>query len=127
VIVLDASVLIALLDARDAQHARAVDRLKLLAASPFACSPITLAEVLVGPARAERLDEAHRAVEALGVREIALPADSATRLAMLRAQTGLRLPDCCVLLAAESIRAPVVSFDVRLVSAAGRLGLVSSD
>ena len=119
--------LIALLDERDTHHDRAVERLKGLAKSPFACSSVTLAEVLVGPARADRLEEARRAIEGLGMREIALPADAAHDLATLRAETGLRLPDCCVLLAAESTRAPIVSFDERLVGVAERRGLVSPD
>jgi predicted nucleic acid-binding protein len=127
VIVLDASVLIALFDARDAQHGRAVERLKGLARSTFACSPITLAEVLVGPVRAGRLEAAQQAVRALGLHEIALPDDAARRLATLRAETGLRLPDCCVLLAAEPTGERIVSFDDRLVSAATQRGLASPD
>jgi predicted nucleic acid-binding protein len=123
VIVLDASVLIALFDERDAQHARAVDRLVELARVPFRCSPITLAEVFVGPARAGRLDQARRAVETLGVREIALPMDAPVRLATLRVETGLRLPDCCVLLTAQTERASVLSFDDRLAREASRRGL----
>jgi hypothetical protein len=35
------------------------------------------------------------------VRELALPSDAAQTLATLRARTNLRLPDCCVLLAAQ--------------------------
>jgi predicted nucleic acid-binding protein len=51
VIVVDASVLIAHLDERDALHQRAVERLLEAADQPLACSPITLADVLVGPTR----------------------------------------------------------------------------
>jgi len=57
--------------------------------------------VLVGPARADRLEAACRAVEELGAREIALPTDAARQLAILRADTRPHAPDCCVLLAAE--------------------------
>ena len=63
----------------------------------------------------------------MGLSEIALPDDAAGRLATLRAETGLGLPDCCVLLAAEPTRAPIVSFDERLVSAAERRGFISPD
>jgi predicted nucleic acid-binding protein len=123
VIVLDASVLIAWLDEHDAQHAEAVERLTDAADQPFGCSPITLAEVYVGPARAHRLEVAQRAVAGLGVTEVELPADAAARLASLRAETGLKLPDCCVVLAAQDERAAVLTFDDRLARIAEELGL----
>jgi predicted nucleic acid-binding protein len=123
VIVVDASVLIAHLDDGDALHAQAGDALLAVAERPLGCSPITLAEVLVGPARAGRLDDARAAVTTLGVTEIPLPADAAARLAALRAQTSLKLPDCCVLLAAQAASAArVLTFDDRLARACGALG-----
>lgn len=126
-IVVDASVLIAQLDERDAHHDRARDRLLDLAAHPLGASPITIAEVLVGPARQGRLEEARAALRALEVAEIPLTAGASTRLAVLRAETRLRLPDCCVLLAAEE--APgrgLLTFDERLGETASRMGLVSA-
>ena len=48
-IVVDASVLIAHLDERDALHARAGDALLDAADRPLGCGPITFAEVLGGP------------------------------------------------------------------------------
>jgi predicted nucleic acid-binding protein len=121
VIVVDASVLIAHLDASDALHERAVDALLAAADQPLASSPITLAGVLVGPARAGRLHDARTAVAELGVVEIALGDDAAGRLAALRAETALKMPDCCVLLAAEDARAEaVLTFDDRLAHAAER-------
>jgi predicted nucleic acid-binding protein len=45
------------------------------------------------------------------------------RLALLRAETGLKLPDCCVLLAAEQSGAAVATFDDRLAGAVTRRGL----
>jgi predicted nucleic acid-binding protein len=123
VIVLDASVLIAHLDEGDAQHERAVERLLAAAGEPFACSPITRAEVLVGPARAKRTDVAVTALATLGVDDVALASDAPTRLANLRADTGLKLPDCCVLLAAQDAAASqVVTLDERLAREASRLG-----
>lgn len=122
-IVLDASVLIAHLDERDTQHERAVERLLAAAGEPFACSPITRAEVLVGPARAKRTDVAATALATLGVDDVAPGSDAPTRLAILRADTGLKLPDCCVLLAAQDAAASqVVTFDERLAREASRLG-----
>ena len=122
-IVLDASVLIAHLDDRDALHERAEDALTNVATYPLAASPLTVAEVLVGPARAGRADEAVGVLRALGIAEVPLPEDASTRLAELRARTGLKLPDCCVLLAAETAPADaVLTFDERLLAAAPRRG-----
>ena len=122
-IVLDASVLIAHLDERDALHERAEEALTSVAAHPLAASPLTVAEVLVGPARAGRADEAVGVLRALGISEVPLPEDASTRLAELRARTGLKLPDCCVLLAAETAPADaVLTFDERLLAAATRRG-----
>jgi predicted nucleic acid-binding protein len=121
VIVVDASVLIAHLDRNDALHDRALDSLLETAGQPLACSPITLAEVLVGPARAGRLGDARLAVTQIGVGEIPFGEDAAARLAGLRAETALKMPDCCVLLAAEDAQAEaVLTFDDRLARAAER-------
>jgi predicted nucleic acid-binding protein len=121
VIVVDASVLIAHLDKNDALHDRAVEALLAAAEESLASSPITLAEVLVGPARAGRLRDARSAIRDLGVAEIPLGDDAAGRLAELRAETALKMPDCCVLLAAEDGQAEaVLTFDDRLARAAER-------
>ena len=40
------------------------------------------------------------------------------KLARLRTATGLKMPDCCVLLAAESTNARLATFDNRLRKAA---------
>jgi predicted nucleic acid-binding protein len=125
VIVLDATVLIAHLDSGDAHHDAAETRLLELAHEPFGASSITLAEVLVGPARSGRLSDAQAALHALGVAELTLPVDAAERLAALRATTELKLPDCCVLLAAEEAPAGVLTFDARLAREAARRGLAA--
>jgi predicted nucleic acid-binding protein len=119
VIVLDASVLIAHLDRADAHHDRAHRLLLDAADQDLAASPVTLAEVLVAPARAGQLDRATAAIQELGVQPVPLDVDSHVRLATLRAGTGLKLPDCCVLLAAEQVGAALATFDARL-AAVGR-------
>jgi predicted nucleic acid-binding protein len=124
VMVLDASVLIAYLDAEDAQHGTAASLLAREVDDDFAANPLTLAEVLVGPSRTGRLDAARLALRDLEVGEVPFPSDTAVRLARLRAETGLRMPDCCVLLAAQDTAARVAAFDERLGRAAEKLGLV---
>lgn len=121
-IVLDASVLIAVLDASDAHHGRAVDLLADAAGEDLAVADLTLAEVLVGPARAGRLAEATAAIDGLGVAPVPLPAGAAPALARLRAETSRRLPDCCALLSAEQARAALATFDGALARAARARG-----
>jgi predicted nucleic acid-binding protein len=106
VIVLDASVLIAHLDGRDRDHQRAVELLRAHATELIGTSQISLAETLVAPARAGRLEDAQEALEKLSVRELAL-----------------KLPDCCVLLTAEDHHGGVASFDQSLCERARGLGI----
>jgi predicted nucleic acid-binding protein len=124
-IVLDASALIAHLDPEDALHDAADLRLEAVANQPFGASPITLAEVLVAPTRMGKLRTVQAAIRALAVMELALPPNAAERLAALRAETGLALPDCCVLLAAEVADGGVLTFDERLARAAAERGLAA--
>lgn len=122
-IVLDASVIIAHLDGTDAHHDRATQLLLNLVDEPLAASPVSLAEVLVGPARTGQLDRARSAVDELGVQSLALGDDAPAALALLRAATGLKLPDCCVLHAAEQTGAGVATFDERLAATARGRGV----
>jgi predicted nucleic acid-binding protein len=123
VIVLDASLLIAHFDHDDALHAQATEHLLDAADQQFGASSITLAEILVGPTRTGRLVIAQAALRALDVTELPLPSNAAMRLAALRVESGLKLPDCCVLLAAQDTNGTVLTFDDRLGREAIRLGL----
>ena len=122
-IVLDASVLIAHFYAKDAHHERADRLLAEVADSQLLASPLTLAEVLVGPIKIGLLEQARVALRELGVRSVALHDDAYLGLAELRAMTNLRLPDCCVLLAAEQEEAALATFDGRLGAVADRRGV----
>jgi len=95
------------------------------AETPLGASEISLAETLVAPARAGRLDDAREALEQLGVTELGLGVDASVRLARLRAETNRKLPDCCVLLAAQEHQGMVASFDADLTRTARELGLAS--
>jgi predicted nucleic acid-binding protein len=124
VIVLDAGALIAYLDPSHGLHRRAVTSLiELGPRRALGISPVTHAEVLVGPARIGTLEAAERAVVTLGVTEIGLPVDAARRLAMLRAGTRLKLPDCCVILAAQACAGTILTFDERLAAGARQLAV----
>ncbi len=123
-IVLDASVLVAHLDATDIHHDRAGVLLLDVAGEKMGASPLTLAEVLVGPARAGQIDRATALLHQLDVASLPLDDDAPARLATLRAGTNLKLPDCCVLLAAEQSHGAVATFDGRLANAATERGFV---
>ncbi len=122
-IVLDASVLIAHLDGGDPHHDGAEALLEASGEEPLGASAITLAETLVSPARSGRLADAEAALGRLGVSELALGEGAPARLAKLRAEVRLKLPDCCVLLAAQDHAGIVASFEADLVAAARKLGL----
>jgi predicted nucleic acid-binding protein len=127
VVVLDASVLIAHLDQRDAHHERATQLLPDSGTEPLEASTISLAETLAAPARAGRLADANDALERLGIDELPLGDGAAARLAQLRADTGRKLPDCCLLLTAETHDGVVATFDSALVETADGLGLSTRD
>jgi hypothetical protein len=123
-LILDASVLIGLLDTADAHHDRAIDdveaadregRQLLLAASAYS-------ETLVAFARARRLEEARRAITAMGITIVSLTATIAERAAELRAHhVRLRLPDAIVLATAQEMGGSLLSYDRRLSQLAGKL------
>lgn len=122
-IVLDASVLIGHLDTSDAHHAAARALLVAAVDEQLWASPMTLAEVLVGPTRAGAAERAMGSVLALGVRATPWPEDFSLRLARMRVDTGLRMPDACVLVAAEQPGAGLATFDGRLADAARNRGI----
>jgi predicted nucleic acid-binding protein len=127
-IILDASVLIAHFQATDPHHARAAQLLTTYQHHQFATSTITLAEFLVGPVRVGQTETARRALDTLDIHAHGLDADASWRLAELRALTGLKLPDCCVLYTAE--RQPdslIASVDSRLITQSRRLEIPTAD
>jgi predicted nucleic acid-binding protein len=120
--ILDASILLAHFDDSDphSEDARGI----LAEATELAASTITLAEVLVGAARTERLDEQLAALSELEIDELPIERGAAAELARVRVETGLRMPDCCVLHAAAVTGAVAVATrDERLARAAAARGL----
>jgi predicted nucleic acid-binding protein len=120
--VLDASVLIAYFDPEDAHGDEAVALLE--EAEDLTASTITLAEILVGAARSDRITQRLAALADIGVKEIAIRQGDGAALAQIRADTGLRMPDCCVLHAAHVSGADsIATFDKPLKRAAAERGL----
>ena len=122
-IVLDASVLIGHFEAADPHHADATALLKAHLTDSFASSVVTLAEVYVGASRAGQADRLDQLLAQLAIQSLELPADAAHRLGQLRTTTGLKLPDCCVLFAAERQHAAIATFDATLAKRATNMGL----
>ena len=122
-IILDASVLIGHLDRGDAHHAGARALLRAHADHLFGVSVITIAEVLVDPVRAGSDRAARQALDRLGVLQVPVGDGAAGRLAGLRAATGLKMPDCCVIAAAQEGDGLIATFDERLAKQARALGL----
>jgi toxin FitB len=122
-IVLDASMVIAHLSARDGHHEAATAFFAARLDDEFIVHTLTLTEILVGPMRVGREAFAEQQLADLGVTEWAPPKGGAARLARLRVETGLKLPDCCVLDAAMTARAALATFDDRLARAAVSVGL----
>jgi len=124
-IVLDACVLIAYAEPEDVFHRRATDLLLDLAEQQFSTSALTMAEVLVGYRDARTVKVAFEGFQRLGVDVVDIPAAESMRLAELRQHTKLRMPDCCVLLAAlQQPASGICTFDERLADAARRLNLL---
>ena len=122
-IVLDASVLVAHLSPLDAHHTAATQLLLDAADESLLVHTVTLAEVLVGGAKVGKGAVMLTDLKASGIALAPRDDDEALRLAELRATTGLKLPDCCVLDSAQTNAAPLATFDKALMTAASRLGV----
>jgi predicted nucleic acid-binding protein len=123
VIILDASVLIGHFEPADLHHPEATALLKAHLTDTFASSVVTLAEVYVGAFRAGQADRLDQLLARLAIRSLELPADAAHRLGELRATTGLKMPDCCVLYTAVRHNAAIATFDDTLAKRAKNIGL----
>lgn len=114
VVVLDASVVIAFLDAGDAHHAAAVAAIGRARRDELVLPSSAYAEVLVDPWRRgpEAVAVVRQFVVDVGIRIEPLTADIAERAARLRAGArAFRLPDALVLATAEALDAPALTCD----------------
>jgi len=116
VITLDASLLIAHLSPNDSHHGTATAYLRNHAGEPLLIHSLNLAEVLVGGVRAGRGQELLNDLHAIGLRVADQYAGESPRLATLRVETGLKLPDCCALDAALTSGSALATFDERLAA-----------
>lgn len=123
-IVVDASVLIAVMNPDDVHHADAVAMIRRGAiAGGLVAHPMTVAESAVGAAEHGRLDQVRHAFAGLGLVTAESDPEECWRLAALRAEARLALPDCCVLDLAMQSGGTLATFDARLAGAARRRGV----
>jgi predicted nucleic acid-binding protein len=122
VLTVDANVLIALMDPKDATHVLAVEMLDSYEWDELATSTVTLAEVLVRPMQDGVYEERLDAVSALGVHLIGVDGERVRTTAQLSARHRLRPPDAVVLAVAMSTSSAIMTLDVRLAKVARRLG-----
>jgi predicted nucleic acid-binding protein len=108
-IVLDASILVALLDPTDALHAGTAAALRGYAGDDLKIPASAYAESLVGPAGHGRLKEAREAIRLLLVEVVALSEYIAEEAAELRAQhPALRFPAALVMATGNVLDADVI-------------------
>ncbi|MHB8242869.1 MAG: type II toxin-antitoxin system VapC family toxin [Solirubrobacteraceae bacterium] len=120
-LILDASVLIGLLDTSDAHHSRSVDDTEAadLAGKELLVPASAYSEALVAFARGGRMGEARDAIAAMGITVMALTEAIAEQAAELRARhSRLRLPDAIVLASAHERGGELLSYDRRLAELA---------
>lgn len=123
VVVLDAGVLIGLLDGSDAHHEWATQLFIDTIDDSLHVSVLTLAEVLVHPARVGRAESVQRSLEGLHLTVHPIEADQALALASLRSHSNMRMPDVVVVHLAERAGGVVATTDRTLATGAASRGL----
>jgi predicted nucleic acid-binding protein len=121
--VLDACVVIAHFDPDDAHHVAATAAIADAAGGSLRAHPLTMAECLVSAVAAGRGDDMAEQISVMGVETVEVDSEAPMRLARLRVASRLRMPDCCVIDAAQQTDASIITFDDRLAAAATKLGL----
>jgi predicted nucleic acid-binding protein len=120
-LILDASVLIGLLDTEDSHHDRVVDEVDQAdrADHQLLAPASAYSEALIAFARAGRVNDARDAIAGMGITVVPLTAPIAERAAELRARhDALRLPDALALATAHEHDGALLTYDERLARTA---------
>lgn len=123
VMVLDASVLIALHNSQDPYHDWSLAVFHQTLELQWQMPVLTLAEALVHPIKAGKGEEFQRNIAGLGLVIQDIPATAASSIAKLRVSTALRMPDCVVLWQAIQTKAMLATTDRALAKKARELAL----
>jgi predicted nucleic acid-binding protein len=116
-LILDASVLIGLLDTADAHHDRSIQDVETADGEgrPLLTPASAYSEALVAFARADRVADARDAIAGIGITVVPLSQAIAERTAVLRARhETLRHPDAIVLATAQELDGELLTYDDRL-------------
>jgi predicted nucleic acid-binding protein len=122
-IVLDAGVLIAANDPRDAHHRGASAFIDAHAERGLGAAGVTLAESLVHTVPAGLLSELLEDYEILGIEPLDVPGTAAGTIARIRSETRLRMPDALVVYLCEREQAELVTTDHALATVATARGI----
>jgi predicted nucleic acid-binding protein len=122
-VLLDASMVIALWQDYDAHHEWGLWQLGEFAADDLVMPSLTLTEALVHPAQAGQGEALLASIETLRIGVLPFDGSSALSLATTRASTGLKLPDALVLHEAGRVGAALATCDRKLESASRTLGI----
>lgn len=128
-LVLDASIVIALLDSADAGHSRTVAWFREARADEMVIPASSFAEVLVVPHRAGRAaaEEFQRHLSDVPIRVEPITQEIARQAAMLRASHKvLRLADALVIATGEVLRGTVLTADRAWLRYSSRVRILSS-
>jgi len=122
-LVLDASVLIAMIDRSDKHHAWAFDLFRQTTDHALILSALTLTEVMVRPMRNGREDQMRTAIESLRIEKVAFDSADCEPVAYIRASTSMKLPDAVVLHTAQVSNSSLATMDKALAKNAREFGL----
>ncbi|CAM3420043.1 type II toxin-antitoxin system VapC family toxin [Tsukamurella hominis] len=133
-VVLDASVLIGFFESSDPFHSRAIEIVTtaISQGAGLIANELTVAEFLVGPARSGIVESAEARLAQLGIDRRGFPTSFAPRLATIRHNARVRLPDAAVILTAVDAAeagtgaVSVATFDARLRAGAATYGIASA-
>ncbi|MEX2441898.1 MAG: PIN domain-containing protein [Pontimonas sp.] len=123
IVVLDAGVLIGLLDSGDRHHVWAMRIFKETLSYELSMSVLTYAEVMVHPQKAGKAAEFQQRIAGLHLNLRGFGTEDAMAVAELRALTSLKMPDVLVLHAAQSQGAALATTDNALADQARAHGL----
>lgn len=123
VVVLDASALIALVSSTDPHHQWALKMFRDTASFDLQMTSLSQAEAMVHPARSGKLDKFQKMLTAFGLEVTPIEASDANKLATLRANTTLKMPDACVLHQAMKINGSIATTDSNLARVAKSKGV----
>ena len=123
VVVLDASALIALVSSSDPHHKWALEMFRDTASFDLQMTALSQAEAMVHPGRNGKLEKFQKMLNALGLVVSPIEGLDASKLAILRATTTLKMPDACVLHQAMKVSGSIATTDNQLAQVAKSKGV----